>query len=297
MIMARNKAMIERIRTLALASAMCLAAPAALGDPQVGVNAAIRNSVQEKSSADANLHPAVVRAPVHLGDSVVSGDKSALQLLLLDQSVFTVGANARVTIDRFVYDPNKGASDVAASVATGAFRFMSGHSLAGFGHNAITTPVATIGVRGTILEGVVGPGAAQVLGQQSGAPSIGDGSGATLVVLIGPGLGSQGFDKPGAIDVTADGQTISLDKPGEALVIPGPGQAPIGPFFLSEGALAALSGLLLPPPDSGPDQTNFTITTAGGDSGETLPNGAPGDPYNTTIGTVQTPPPGRESEP
>ncbi len=273
--------------TLALASAMCFAAPAALGDPQVGVNAAVRNSVQEKSSADANLHPAVVRAPVHLGDSVVSGDKSALQLLLLDQSVFTVGANARVTIDRFVYDPNRGTSDIAASVATGAFRFMSGHSLAGFGHNAITTPVATIGVRGTILEGVVGPGAAQVLGQQPSAPQVG--AGATLIVLIGPGHGSQGFDKPGAIDVTVDGQTITLDEPDEALIVPGPGLPPIGPFILSEGALGALNGLLLPAPGNGFDNTDFTITTPRGGSGDTGPPNP--DPYSGAVGTLQTPPP------
>src|SRR5579871_3644446 len=137
---------------LLLASLMCTAASA---DNRVGVNAAIRNSVQEKNSGESALHPAVLRAPVALGDTVVSGNESALQMLLLDHSVFTVGANAKVTIDKFVYDPDRGTSDIAASVATGAFRFMSGRSLHGFGHDAINTPVASIGVRGTILEGVV----------------------------------------------------------------------------------------------------------------------------------------------
>ena len=180
---------------VSIAFAVAPSAPA-FGDSQVGVNAAIRNSVQEKQSNDAALRPAVIRAPVHLGDAIVSGDQSALQLLLLDQSVFTVGANARVTVDRFVYDPDRGTSDVAASVAKGAFRFMSGHSLHGFGTRAITTPVATIGVRGTMLEGAVGEEATQALGHQPGAPQCqGDASNATLVALRGPGMGTSGFDK------------------------------------------------------------------------------------------------------
>src|ERR1700678_220013 len=73
---------------------LALSLSAAQADPAIGTNAAIRNSVQTKASTDPALHPAVVRAPVHIGDVVVSGDKSALQILLVDQSVFTVGANA-----------------------------------------------------------------------------------------------------------------------------------------------------------------------------------------------------------
>src|SRR3546814_20762091 len=79
------------------------------------------------------------------------------QLLLLDKTSFTVGSNARVKIDRFVYDPARNASSVSASVAKGAFRFMSGKSLKnGRTRSSIQTPVASIGIRGTIVEGVVG---------------------------------------------------------------------------------------------------------------------------------------------
>lgn len=258
---------------------------------QVGVNAAIRNSVKEKGQGEANLHPAVLRASVHLGDAVVSGDQSALQLLLLDQSVFTVGANASVTIDKFVYDPNRGASDIAASVAKGAFRFMSGRSLSGFGHNAINTPVATIGVRGTIFEGVVGTGAMNVLAQQPNLPPFnGDPSGVNIIVLNGPGHGSRGFDKPGAIDVTAGGETVTLDHPGQALIIWGPGQKPYGPFDLSDGAFAALSDLLRTTPGEGGDQSDFDSASAGDDSGDTLDVGPTGgDPYNPKTGGMDLP--------
>ncbi|MEY2884980.1 MAG: hypothetical protein RL490_2704, partial [Pseudomonadota bacterium] len=140
-----------------LAAALLVGSSSALGQA-VGTNAAIRNQVTMKTARDAVARPALLRETVSLGDQIASGAASQLQVLLRDQSVFTVGANARMTIDKFVYDPARGASDVAASVARGAFRFMSGRSLgrAGGGSAAVRTPVASIGVRGTIIEGAVG---------------------------------------------------------------------------------------------------------------------------------------------
>ncbi len=218
---------------------------------QVGVNAAIRNSVQMKTAADAALRPARLREDVHIGDAVASGADSSLQVLLLDRSVFTVGANASVTIDRFVYDPDRGTGDIAASVAKGAFRFMSGRLQAGAGSQAIKTPVATIGVRGTIVQGLVGPDVADVLAGEPGIPSFsGNLDGATLVLLDGPGGSNQGFDKPGAIDVTIGGQTFPIEHPGYAILVWGPGQPPFGPFKLSDEAFAKLTILLIGNPEN-----------------------------------------------
>jgi len=282
-----------KLRQLALSGTafLALSIAAAQADPAIGTNAAIRNSVQTKASSEPALHPAVVRAPVHIGDVVVSGDKSALQILLVDQSVFTVGANARMTIDKFVYDPNRGSSDIAASVAKGAFRFMSGPTLAGQGRNAISSPVATIGVRGTIVEGAVGPDALAILDGQPGISTTGAGDNATLIVLRGPGHTNNGFDKPGAIDVTAGGVTVSVEHAGQAVFISGPGQQPIGPFYLTDANFARLSTLLrtqagdggagLPPLGD--------VGSAGANSGETLDPGAIGDTYTTQTGSFDGP--------
>ncbi len=284
--------MMSRLSLIALAASLAvLGRGAQAADSSgVGVNAVIRNSIQEKTQGESALHPAVLRAPVHLGDSVVSGNDSTLQLLLRDQSVFTVGSNARMTIDRFVYDPDRGTSDVAASVATGAFRFMSGHALAGNGRNVIATPVATIGVRGTIVEGAVGQDALNVLGKQSGLPHFNADPGtASLILLVGPGKESQGFDKPGAIDVTAGGTTVSIEHGNDAVIVPGPGQPPLGPFHFSDAALDALGGLLAPKPGGG-DTRDFSVVSAGDASGETRDVGPlPPDPYQGAIGTISTP--------
>ena len=208
--------------------------------------------------------------------------------------MFTIGANARLTLDRFVYDPGRNSSDVAASVTRGAFRFMSGRSLSGQGQRAINTPVASIGVRGTIVEGAVGPDVAAILNGQPGVPPLsGDLGAATLIVLIGPGASADGLDKPGAIDITVNGGgTISLTQPGQAYLVFG-GGAPVGPFQISDGALGQLSGLLFPPGAPGGSPGTGFVGSVGLGSGDVggpgqtptnFPTGAGGDAPTTVKG-------------
>jgi len=217
----------------------------------VGINAAIRNSVQMRTAARP-LHPAVLRERVSIGDEVQTGSASVLQILLLDKTAFTVGANARVKIDRFVYDPNRSTSSVGVSVAQGAFRFMSGKSLRGApGQSSVKTPIASIGIRGTIFEGVIGNDALRIAKGEAavGAAIKGDAATATLIVLRGPGQTSQGDEKPGAVDITIGDRIVAIETPGLAVFIPGPNQAPIGPFPLSEAGFDALQALLRTSPD------------------------------------------------
>ena len=149
------------VRTLAAIAALACTFPvAAQAQEAVGVNAAIRNSVRTQPAGESALRPAALRGQVRTGDVFVSGAQSQLQILLRDQSIFTVGSNARVTIDRFVIDTDRRAGGASASVARGAFRFVSGRG--GARPGAVRTPVSSIGVRGTVVEAVVGPDALSV---------------------------------------------------------------------------------------------------------------------------------------
>lgn len=235
--------------TLALGLALALVAPAA--SQTVGVNAAIRNKVLTKPASAPQLRPAVLKARIGLGEQVVTAAASMLQIVLLDRSNFTVGANARVTIDKFVFDPDRSASAVGASVARGAFRFMSSKSVRGMpGQSAVRTPVASIGVRGTVFEGVVGPDAVRIaLGEAAATgAAAADSESATLVVLRGPAPTATA--PGGAIDVTANGRTVSVEGLGHAVFVPGPGADPVGPFPLSDKGLLALHELLRTTPDT-----------------------------------------------
>lgn len=246
---------------------------------QVGVNAAIRNSVQTRSGA-APLQPAVIRAPVKLGDQFVTGAQSQVQVLLRDRSTFTVGANARMTVDRFVAGDPKNPGGVTASVTRGAFRFASGKTTRGPSRQAITTPVASIGVRGTIVEGVVGPDALELLRQQPGVPAFtGDPDSMVMVVLRGPGGQAETFDTPGAVDVEGGGQSYTLDRPGQALIITSDGV--FGPFDLPDEVSGQLVALLLPAPttpdNSAPGDSLDPVSMAADDTGDFTERLAPPD--------------------
>jgi hypothetical protein len=268
------------LRILSLAAASWLALSAgALAQEQVGVNAAIRNQVQQKSGP-APLRPAVVRGPVKLGDSYVTGPASQLQVLLRDRSTFTVGSNARMTVDRFIVAAPNNPGGVGVSVAKGAFRFASGKTSRGPSRQAITTPVASIGVRGTIVEGLVGPEALALLKEQPGVPPFtGDPETMLLVVLRGPAGSSDTFDTPGAIDVEHGGRTTVLDRPGLALIATDAGV--FGPFELTDEVSAQLIALLLPSPsspdDSGRGSDADPASVASGDAAEAASGEPPAD--------------------
>jgi hypothetical protein len=233
-------------KAAAAVAAASLAASPVFGQA-VGVNAAVRNKVVIVGAGSKKARPAVVRERVILNDEVRTAAASQLQILLLDRTTFTVGANARVAVDRFVYDPARNSRSTGVSVTQGAFRFMSGRTLRRpSGPVTVRTPVATIGVRGTIFEGVVGEDAIQIAERE---PAVGKKvkakrDEASLIVLRGPGPRTQGDTRPGAVDVTVGASTVTLDRPGLALYAPRVGAPPIGPFPISAAGLQALQSLL-----------------------------------------------------
>jgi hypothetical protein len=95
---------------------------------------------------------ASVGTVVHMRDELSTGAEARLQVTFRDQTTLTLGENAHVVIDRYVYDPDAGAGEVAINATVGALRFATG-KLKGIRNKQITisTPVAHLGVRGTDL--------------------------------------------------------------------------------------------------------------------------------------------------
>src|SRR5262249_4343733 len=93
-------------------------------------------------------------ASVFESETVRTGSESIAQLLFLDQTTLSVGPRSEVVLDRFVYDSSRSTGDVILSATRGAFRFVSG-SQNPLSYK-INTPAATIGVRGTIIDCMVG---------------------------------------------------------------------------------------------------------------------------------------------
>ena len=86
---------------------------------------------------------------VFQNELINTGSQSASTILFQDETNLSVGSNSQVTLDRFVFDPDPAKSSVALSIAKGVARFTTG-SLPKSAYR-ITTPTATIGIRGTIL--------------------------------------------------------------------------------------------------------------------------------------------------
>lgn len=151
---------------------------------KIGVASAIKNKVEGSSGGTRSL---TVGASVFAREVVRTGEQSTAQLLFLDETSLSIGPQSEVTLDRFVFDPNRGAGNVVLSTTRGALRFVSGSQQPS--SYQIRTPVATIGVRGTIFDCYVGT--------SKNGPFV-------IIILVEGSL-------------TANGQTLA--KPGQALII------------------------------------------------------------------------------
>ncbi len=113
----------------------------------------VSRSAEASGSAGARVLQA--QGPVFMGDQISTNRSGEAQIRFVDDTRFVVGPNARVTIDKFVFSGNT-ARTVTLSAVKGAFRFITGNSPKSA--YLIRTPVMTIGVRGTGLDGFVEPG-------------------------------------------------------------------------------------------------------------------------------------------
>jgi hypothetical protein len=93
---------------------------------------------------------AVVGTSVHMNDRLRTGGKARLQVTFHDNSSLTLGENANVVVDRFVYDPNKSSANVVLTATRGALRFAGG-KIEQMNRKSIVvnTPNAALAVRGT----------------------------------------------------------------------------------------------------------------------------------------------------
>lgn len=85
------------------------------------------------------------------GQTITTGD-AGKQVLFPDKTSISLGANSKVTVRRVDYDRQSGKANVVIEVAKGAVRYITGNSE---GSHTIKTPLSTVGVRGTVIEGYV----------------------------------------------------------------------------------------------------------------------------------------------
>ena len=129
---------------------------------------------------------------IYLNETIFAGLGSGTQILLLDQSTFTVGEDSEVVMDTFVFDPKTNDGKIVASVKQGSLKVISGLiSKKNPDSLTVKVPEGTLGSRGTEFQTMVskgktdtlliGPGKNNTLGMRPGAVLVGNSLGQTLL--------------------------------------------------------------------------------------------------------------------
>lgn len=226
-------------RNLALGLLVALAplpASAKLGDA-AGVTGAVQGEARLESPArQTTVEQVASGEDVVMGDAVSTRTKSRLQIMLLDQTAITMGENASLVIDEFVYDPDNAGAALSASVTQGAFRLVTG----GVARNnpegtKVKLPSAVLTIRGTTTEG--------------NCDSTG-----CIVVLSGTGDQNSAGKKPSQILIESDKGSKVLKRTGFFVLI-GPDGTISEPERLDEEAAGRLAGLF--DPLTGPGEGDY----------------------------------------
>lgn len=140
---------------LLVASVAALAAPARA--ERVGIAAAVVPE-SDGTPPGGSLHKLKAGEDVAFREKIITRDEGRTDILFLDRSSLSIGPNAEVTIDEFVYAPDKGPGKLTVDAAKGLLRFIGGALSKDGDAVSIKTPAAVIGIRGGIALVDVSPG-------------------------------------------------------------------------------------------------------------------------------------------
>src|SRR5262245_28743404 len=126
-----------------------------------GIGAASTISNRVEGFVGGAARSLAVGSEVFQNELVRTGLGSDAKLIFLDNTNLSVGPASEVTLDRFVYDPANSAGAVVVRTTKGIFRFVTGSQRPQ--NYLIATPIASIGVRGTIFDLLVLPDRVTVL--------------------------------------------------------------------------------------------------------------------------------------
>jgi hypothetical protein len=211
----------------------------------IGIAAAVRGAVKAQAPEASVGREIASGKPVYLNDHITTGADARMQILLLDQTTFTIGPNSDMVLDEFVYDPATNAGKVSASITKGAFRFVTGKvAQRNPSDMRVKLPVGTIGIRGTMVEG-------QVDGQNAD------------VLLTGPGANNNAQERPGGITVSNGGGSVDINSSGYGTSIRN-GGAPVDGYRFTSEQVGGIHGQLSGGSGSA---SNGGPTTSGGSTG------------------------------
>jgi hypothetical protein len=134
----------------AMAVCMSMTGTVAFADSKIGVAAAVKNDVQGRGSRAID-----VGSEVFANERIRTGEAATAQFLFLDKTVMSLGPKAELVLDKYAYNPSRSSGQVVVNAVQGSMRFVTGAQNPT--NYAIKTPVATLGIRGTVVDLKVQP--------------------------------------------------------------------------------------------------------------------------------------------
>jgi hypothetical protein len=174
--------------------------------------------------------PSSVNTAVEMNDTIVTARAKA-KLEFMDKTTVNITEQSKILIDDFVYDPRAGSGKLAMKMVQGTARYASGQIAKNSPQNVnITTPTATVAVRGTDFSMTV------------------DELGRSLVMLL-PSCDAGGC-VTGVIMVSNDVGSVLMDVAYQTTVVTSLTSAPSAPVIVTIDQ-ANIDNLLIvaPPPE------------------------------------------------
>lgn len=248
-------------------------APASMGvqkgdlGAKIGVIAAVSGKVELVSRGTEAGRVVGSGEAIYANDVIKTGPDASLQIMLKDQSVFTVGKNSSVRINEFNFDPMTGDGTIEAEVLDGVFKFVTGQIAKKKPENMnIKLPSGVMGVRGTI-------GLVQANGLAKSSTSV----------LLGPGKNTNTNARVGALvlsnnDAGGNTKSVRIDRPGfGSKMAPG---VPPNVFKVPASELKVMTDAVAGPGDSGPEEGDDNAGPDGSPQGQGKQGGKPGESKN-----------------
>ena len=156
-------------------------------------------------------------------DDVRTGN-GRMAIQFVDDSILKLTEHSKVVIDKFIFDPDPSKSQMAFNMASGTARFITGKlGMINKENISITTPTATIGIRGTDFTTTV------------------DELGRSLVIL----LPDQDGTSSGEITVTTASGVEILNEPFQATMVSAWETPPTPPVTLGNMTLGLIDNMLI----------------------------------------------------
>jgi hypothetical protein len=202
-------------------------------DGRAGITSAVNTTTA--GAIGGNTRTLFIGNDVFKEERITTDAGGRAQLLFLDQSAVTVGPNAELVIDQFVYDEKSRLGTLAVQASRGLMRFVGG-DISKQQDVIIRTPTSVIGIRG---------GISLVQVDQNG--------GTQAIFMFGSQL---------TVSSSQGGQTQVITRPGFGVTV-NPGQAPGSPFRVPGAVISNMLGQLEAPSVPGAPGSAAGIGTPG----------------------------------